>query len=435
MMPRVPRLRTAARATRALAMPTLALLALAGCGSSSKPSGSAHASAQQSAGVPSECAATVMKTFGRIVEHVYHEGVRSERTGSAEYEVTSSVALREAIEAGDRGAGAIAAEDIVHSGHLTNLLVLVHGKRFAEFGGAAVAPLRGTLVGAGGQPIATYVASVWSDEGFLAETGGVIGGHGALRQGSHSLGDSFPLGSSSLPEAGTLTAGGVTYRYTSFPAEAFPSGAIRVYLLRTLSSTADFCHPASEDTILSVLHHVADLIYVAERGGAALHQVARVEANGPLLQAVAHRDVGATEAAIKALLNQHVVRLRVFDGAGTLLSDIGGPDVLAPVHGTLRSQGRAIGTFVLSIQDDEGYEKLAKRLEGLDVLVYYKGQIVKNSLGPVSWSEVPAHGRFSYHGHSFSVFTVRGTAFPSGPLVVRVLVPEPYLSQPISAAP
>lgn len=269
-------------------------------------------------------------------------------------------------------------------------------------------------------------------QGFLAELGGVIGGHGALRQGSRSLGDSFPLGSGGLPEQGTLTSAGVTYSYTSFPAEAFPSGAIRVYLLRALSTTADFCRASSEDTIVRVLHHVADLIYAAELGGAAAHQVARVEANGPLIEAVAKRDVGATETAIKALLDQHVVRLRVFDAAGKLLSDIGGPDVLAPVHGTLRSQGHTIGSFVLSIQDDEGYEKLAKRLEGLDVLVYYKGQIVKNSLGPVSYSEVPAQGSFSYHGRSFRVFTVRGAAFPSGTVVVRVLVPEPYLSQPIA---
>jgi hypothetical protein len=432
MMPRVPRLTTGARAWKALALLTLVPLALAGCGSSPKPSGSAHASAQQSAGVPGECAAIVMKTLGRVVERVYHEGVKSERTGSAVYEITSSLALREAIEAGDRSAANIAAEDIVHSGHLTNLLVLVHGKRFADFGGLAVAPLRGTLLNASGHAIATYVASVWADEGFLAEVGGVISGHGALRQGSRSLGDSFPLGSSSLPEQGTLTRVGVTYRYTSFPAEAFPSGAIRVYLLRALSTTADLCRASSEGTIVNVLHHVANLIYAAERGGAAARQVARVEANGPLLEAVGQRDPAATETAIRALLNQHVVRLRVLDAAGNLLSDVGGPDVLAPVHGTLHSHGHTIGSFVLSIQDDEGYEKLAKRLEGLDVLVYYKGQIVKNSLGPVSFSEVPAHGSYSYHGRSFRVFTVRCTAFPSGPLVVRVLVPEPYLSQPIT---
>ncbi len=164
-------------------------------------------------------------------------------------------------------------------------------------------------------------------------------------------------------------------------------------------------------------------------GPPARRQVARVERNAALLAAVAQRQPAATEAAIKALLNHHIVRLRVYGRSGELLGDVGGPYVLAPVHGTLRSGGRTIGTFVLSVQDDEGYEKLAKRLEGLDVLVYMNGQIVKNSLGPVSWADVPANGSYAYRGKRFRVFTVHAQAFPSGALLIRVLVPEPYLAQ------
>jgi len=85
---------------------------------------------------------------------------------------------------------------------------------------------------------------------------------------------------------------------------------------------------------------------------------------------------------------------------------------------------------VLSVQDDEGYEKLAKRLLGLDVLVYMNGRIVKNSLGPVTGA-VPASGSYAYRGRSYRVFTVNARAFPSGPLVIRVLIPLPYLAQPI----
>ncbi len=112
---------------------------------------------------------------------------------------------------------------------------------------------------------------------------------------------------------------------------------------------------------------------------------------------------------------------------GRLLSDVGGPYVLAPVRATLRLDGRKIGSLVLSIQDDEGYLRLARRLAGLHVLMYMSpsDQLVKNSVGSLP-GFVPASGPYTYHGHPFSVFTVNAEAFPSGPLTIRVLVPIPY---------
>ncbi len=414
---------------------------LGGCGSSGTPP-TVHTSSVQHAGpeqrtaaVPGGCAALVMKTLRRIDERVYHEGVKSQRTGSAEYELASSPALRAAVEAGNASAARAAARKLIRTGHLTNLLLIAHGRTLVNLGGKAITPIHGTIENAAGEAIASYTTSVWSDEGFLAETGGVIEGYAAIREGQRTVASSLALGSEALAAEGTLSHPGLRYRsirYVSFPGEAFPSGALRIYLFRPNSTIAPLCRSSSEATVVSVLHHIAELIYAIEHGPPARHQVARVEANVALREAVRRRDPVATEAAIKALLNQHIVRLRVYGPAGELLGDVGGPYVLAPVHGGLRAGGRRIGSFVLSVQDDEGYEKLARRLEGLDVLVYYDGQIVKNSLGPVSWSEVPATGRFTYAGRDYRVFTVRGEAFPSGPVVVRVLVPEPYLSQPIA---
>jgi hypothetical protein len=110
---------------------------------------------------------------------------------------------------------------------------------------------------------------------------------------------------------------------------------------------------------------------------------------------------------------------------GRLLRDVGGPYVLAPVSGVLRAGGRTIGSFVLSIQDDEGYLRLAKRLGGMYVLMYMGPTLVKNSLGPAPGS-VPESGSYTYRGRGFRVFTLNASAFPSGPLRVRVLVPIPY---------
>jgi hypothetical protein len=98
------------------------------------------------------------------------------------------------------------------------------------------------------------------------------------------------------------------------------------------------------------------------------------------------------------------------------------------VRGTLRLAGRVLGSFVLSIQDDEGYLRLTRRLAGLYVLMYMNPahpQLVKNSLGPEPGA-VPERGSFTYRGRSFRVFTLHAHAFPSGPLRISVLIPIPY---------
>jgi hypothetical protein len=102
--------------------------------------------------------------------------------------------------------------------------------------------------------------------------------------------------------------------------------------------------------------------------------------------------------------------------------------VLAPVRAPLRMGARRIGSIVVSIQDDEGYKRLVDRLVGLKVLMYMDAahpRLVKNSLGP-NPGDVPAEGSYSYRGRSYRVFTVDATAFPSGRLTIRVLVPIPY---------
>jgi hypothetical protein len=223
-----------------------------------------------------------------------------------------------------------------------------------------------------------------------------------------------------------LTRGHIAYQYTSFPVRAYPSGAVSIYLLLPTSSIVPLCAQMSEDTTVNTLQQVAHLIYEGELGRSAHKQLQRVQRDRALLEAVANRDTTAAKLAIDALLNQHIVRIRVTVG-GRLLSDVGGPYVLAPVSGPLNLHGHKIGNVVLSIQDDEGYLRLARRLAALDVLMYMSPghQLVKNSLGPLP-GFVPASGNYSYHGHAFRVFTVKAEEFPSGPLTIRVLVPIPY---------
>jgi hypothetical protein len=414
-------------------------LGLAACGSSTPASSTLATVSPRPAGLRKECSTAVLGTLSSVLQRVYREGVHGQRIGSAEYLIAHSGALRAAVESGDRPAALAAAHALLATGHMTNLSIARDGRSFVTLGGPSIAPLHGRIMDAGGTPIATYLASVWADNGFLTEGEGITQGQVVLRdgqvlQGAHSSAVASAFGTGPLANEGSLTLAHVGYSYTSFPAEAYPSGAIRVYLLIPAATTLALCGHTRADTIVKTLRRVAHLIYAGELGRSAHKQVLRVQHNRALLEAVAHREPAATEAAIKALLNEHIVRMRV-SAAGQLLSDVGGPYVLAPVHAPLRLDGREIGSVVLSIQDDEGYLRLTRRLAGLDVLMYMSlgpgpPQLVKDSLGPLpgpALAAVPATGSYRYEGRPFRVFTVHAKAFPSGPLTVRVLVPMPYL--------
>ncbi len=412
-----------------------ALAALAGCSSTLKATPAANVAAADppASGPPNGCSIAVLDTLSSVLRRVYQEGVSSERTASAHYLITSSAALRSAVERDSKSAARVAARALLATGHMTNLLVVRGTHTLVDVGGPSVAPLRGTLTGAGGAPIAKYVASVWADSGLLTEGGGITQGLVALVADGHSVGGSPTLGTGALADEGALKRAGVDYRYTSFPITAYPSGALRVYLLMPADTIAALCGPTTQDTTVNTLQRVAELIYEGESARSAQIQVRRVQRNEPLLRAVARREPEATRVAIDTLLNEHIVRMRV-SVDGQLLSDVGGPYVLAPVSAPLRLGGRTIGELTLSIQDDEGYLRLARRLAGLDVLMYMnpssaRPQLVKNSLGPApgpALATVPASGPFVYEERHFRVFTVHAEAFPSGPLAIRVLVALPY---------
>ncbi len=413
---------------------------LSACGSNNQATSAPAAASSDPAPPRRQCAAVVLDTLSSVLQRVYREGVHGERIGSAEYLIAHSAPLRAAVESGDRQAALAAAHALLATGHMTNLSIRRDGRPFVSLGGAAIAPLHGAITGASGTPIASYLASVWADNGFLIEGEGITQGLVALRAAGgaialvgHSAYAASALGAGPLQEEGSLTLAHVGYSYTSFPAQAYPSGALRVYLLMPTGAMPALCGHTRRDTIVRTLRRVAELIYTGETGSSAGKQVRRVQRNRPLLEAVARREPAGAEAAIKTLLNEHIVRLRVSAG-GQLLSDVGGPYVLAPVHAPLRLGGHTIGSFVLSIQDDEGYLRLTRRLAGLDVLMYMDlGQgaprLVKDSLGPMpgpALATVPASGSYRYDGRSYGVFTVHAKAFPSGPLTIRVLVPMPY---------
>jgi hypothetical protein len=386
-------------------------------------------------GASGACGPTVLEALSQVTQHVYDEGVSSERTEIALRLIKGSRALREAVEHGDARAARSAAQALLASGHLSNLMVIRGTQTLADVGSeGALAPLHGSILSAAGVPIASFVTSVWAQGGFLSELRGVVEGDVALREGNRSLDGSFAMPAGELPPAGTLTEHGTVFQYASFPASVYPSGSLRVYLLRSVSSTARICGATSQDTLVNTLSRVAALIYAGEGGPHALLQIHHAQQDSALLEAVAERNLAATRKAVVGLVygHTHIVRMRV-SADGHLLSDVGGPYVLAPVQAPLRLHGKRIGELVLSIQDDEGYLRLAKRLVGIDVLMYMNPtsahpELVKNSLGPGvgGLSSVPTSGTYHYRGHTFRVFKLDAHSFPSGPLRVLALVPIPY---------
>jgi len=426
-------------ARRAVAAPALLLalaalglvVALGGCGSGLRDGDGDDARADVDTIAHTSCASTVLQALGAVATRVYREGVFSERTASALQMVESSPALRAAVERRDARAAKAAARALIATGHMTNLRVVRDGRVLVDLGGRAVAPLTGTLHDAAGKPLASFQTSVWADGGLIAEVNGVAEAQTVLRtdgvpaSAQRDVAGAIALPHGELPAHGTLTRAGVAYEFTSFAADAYPAGdPLRVYVLRTIASTTPLCGADDEETTFNTVSRIAHLIYDGEAGRRTLEQVRRVQGNAALLRAVARRDAKATRKAIEALLHQHIVRLRVSAG-GRLLSDVGGPFVLAPVTAPLRLHGRTIGSVVMSIQDDEGYKRLANRLAGLDVLMYMGGKLVKSTLGP-SPGAIPMSGPVRVRGRSYRAYTFTAEAFPSGPLRITVLIPLPY---------
>ena len=104
-----------------------------------------------------------------------------------------------------------------------------------------------------------------------------------------------------------------------------------------------------------------------------------VEGSATLGSAMAADDQPAVYEAVHTLVympHWHIVRLRVVK-AGHVLADVGGPDVIAPVTGTLRWHGRTVGSYVMSVQDDVGYVKLVSRFKiGVPVDLYRDGSLL-----------------------------------------------------------
>jgi len=183
------------------------------------------------------------------------------------------------------------------------------------------------------------------------------------------------------------------------------------------------CGNDTASTVAETVGTLATRIYGEEAAGGPDKQ--QVETYAPLLSALAAGNRAAVTTAVTHLVysGTHIVRLRVTQG-GAVLADVGGPYVLAPVHGVLVDHGRTVGDYVLSVQDDLGYVKLETRFIDLPLILMRDGTRIPLP-GTITSAPIPEHGDVSYEGGEYRVFSVKGEAFPEGALRMSVLVPAP----------
>jgi hypothetical protein len=416
----------------------LTLGLLAGCGSASAthsastaPALPANGSLARSAAstaspLPASCATAVASTLGTVAARVYHEAATGGDVEQAVHRVQSSTALAAAIDSANAPA-ARAALQALSLDQIVRIEVLRGGRVFAQAGsGPAIAPVHGSIPGTS----ATFILSTQSDLTYLQVVRQVTGAQVLLLAGSAggdpanhrlagTIGGAPPAGA---PAAGPLTLAGQSYQSFTLAGAVYPSGPLRIVLLVPASEIS--CPGSPAQTRVETLGHVGERIYQEELHSADVTATLRhIESSTSFQRAVAAGDATAARTAIIGFFGQHihVVRVRVMIGS-RLLIDEGGPFVLAPVHGTLRSGGRVVGHFTMAIQDDAGYLKLARLFTGAEVLMRTGAKQVMGTLNPGPAS-VPDRGEVAYGGHTYQAYSFTGEAFPSGPLRISLLLP------------
>ena len=207
------------------------------------------------------------------------------------------------------------------------------------------------------------------------------------------------------------------------------------------AASADLATPCGSSTLATVVavdSRVANNIYGSElQGNETTVDVRHVTGAADLESAVAAGNRAAAYKAVSRIVYHHfwhIVRLRALDASGRVLADIGGPYVIAPVTGVLRSGPRVIGSFVMSVQDDMGFAKLERHAVGDPIGIYVNGRRVVELGGRFPFN-APTGPQVSLAGTPHAAVTLTYNAFPSGTLSAVIAVPVPSASLSAQSCP
>jgi len=188
------------------------------------------------------------------------------------------------------------------------------------------------------------------------------------------------------------------------------------------------CGAAADHAWVDAHLRVARRIRDEELGGLTVGRAMRtISGDRALARAAAADDIAGIHRQIGVLLynHEHVVRIRVLSATGAVLVDVGGSKVLSPRRGTLRLGARVVGSFLFSVQDDNGYRLLVERLDGAyTVMRGARGKTVMSDIA-VGRRALPTLGAVTVGGRQYLVTTIEAQRFPSGPLRMSLLFPRP----------
>lgn len=378
------------------------------------------------------CASTVALVAGHLGRALYANDLEGSNAHYSRRRVEGSRALGDAVRAGD-GARATSVLRSLLRMEISRIRVLRRGVTVAEVGHAAsLAPLRGAVRDSRGAVVGHYVMSLQTDRSFQSLTEGAGAANVVIRQG-HTQ-EAGLIRPATIPRRGPVTVHGTRYSAYTFTRKSFDGPPVHISYLVPLGSgaVARMCAPSRPRIALNVVAATAHGIYKGEVDSPSVRRARAIIAQAPdMVAAVARADPLGIHRAIVRLFKTtlHVVRVRVTDPAGGLLEDLGGPAVLAPVHGVFTGpSGAVIGHFVFSLQDDTGYDKLVGELTGAGVALRSGGRQVSGTVTvgrhPLPEDGPVRLGKVTYLCHSFVA-----QAFPAAPLRISILIrPERYLA-------
>jgi hypothetical protein len=354
------------------------------------------------------CADVARSELADVARRIYAQAVDGGGVVSAVKRLQRSAALAKALASGDRAAVRTAFAPLRHQ--IVRIELAGGSRTIYRYGHRpSFAPVRGRLHDARGRAVGSFVLAVTDRRAYAGIVRRLTGADVVFRTTAHAA----------------ARRGGI--RTLSLPARDYPSGPLRIDVRIPAPSPA-LCGTTAQETRLNTIAYVGRRLLRAEEHSRDVARTLRHVARDPAFRrATAANDRRAIRAAIVDDFFRdhayHIVRVRVTRGAA-LIYDLGGPYVLQPATGTVRSpDGRTAARFALAVQDDTGYIKLMHRFTGADVqLVSPLGPVPGSTLEPGP-AAVPDHGTVAYRGRRYIADSFGATAFPAGTLRISLLVP------------
>ena len=326
-----------------------------------------------------------------VVHRIYAQALHGSNVATARRRLAGSTALAAAVAAHDaRATRAALAPLLKHQ--IIRIDVTAGSRTLARMGRKpSFAPVHG-VIRLRGRAVGDYVLTVTDDRAFTNI--------------AHSLtGATVHFG-----------RGGAA----AIHATRFPAGRQRIGVTLPAVGAASGAGTAADARLLTIAS-VAQRVMAGEAHGASVaYDLRHAAADAGFRRAIATADPVGLRAAIIRFFraNLHIVRVRAWKD-GRLIGDVGGPYVLSPASRSLPGGGR----FMLAAQDDAGFIKIVHRFTGAAVVLHMGAKPVPYSTlypGPAYQAGL---GRTTYRGRTYRSFGFTGTAFPSGPLSVTLLVP------------